>query len=106
MHTCALTQTTPWRFLFRLSLAHDLPLCRKDPSTSALMTHKKDGSSHIVFHSTFEHRPIKKGDEAATSPLNLEPNEGKAKSTSLQMCFHVNQQLVPPDDSGQPRLFS
>ena len=84
MHTCALTQTTPWCFLFRLSLAHDLPLCKKDPSTSALMTRKKDGSSHIVFHTA----------------------EGKAKSTSLQMCFHVNQQLVPPDDSGQPRLFS
>ena len=50
MHTCTLTQTTPWCFLFRLSLAHDLPLCRKDPSTSALMTRKKDGSSHIVFH--------------------------------------------------------
>ena len=50
MHTCTLTQTTPWCFLFRLSLAHDLPLCKKDPSTSALMTRKKDGSSHIVFH--------------------------------------------------------
>ena len=50
MHTCALTQTTPWCFLFRLSLAHDLPLCKKDPSTSALMTRKKDGSSHIVSH--------------------------------------------------------
>ena len=33
MHTCPLTQTTPWCFLFRLSLAHDLPLCKKDPST-------------------------------------------------------------------------
>ena len=84
IHTCALTQTTPWCFFFRLSLAHDLPVCKKDPSTSALMTRKKDGSSHIVFHTA----------------------EGKAKSTSLQMCFHVNQQLVPPDDSGQPRLFS
>ena len=50
MHTCALTQTTPWCFLFRLSLAHDLPLCKKDPSTSTLMTRKRDGSSHIVFH--------------------------------------------------------
>lgn len=50
MHTCALTQTTPWCFLFRLSLTHGLPVCRKDPSTSALMTRKKDGSSHIVFH--------------------------------------------------------
>ena len=50
MYTCALVQTTPWCFLFRLSLAHDLPLCKKDLSTSALMTRKKDGSSHIVFH--------------------------------------------------------
>ena len=50
MHTCALTQTTPWCFLFRLSLARDLPVCKKNPSTSALMTRKKDGSSHIVFH--------------------------------------------------------
>ena len=43
MHTCALTQTTPWCFLFRLSLAHDLPLCKKDPSTSVGMTFKEDG---------------------------------------------------------------
>ena len=49
-HTCALTQTTPWCFLFYLSLAHGLTVCKKDPSTSALMTRKKDGSSHIVFH--------------------------------------------------------
>ena len=49
-HTCALTQTTPWYFLFRLSLTNVLPVCRKDPSTSALMTRKKDRSSHIVFH--------------------------------------------------------
>ena len=50
MHTCTLTQTAPWCFLFRLSLAHDLPLCKKDPSTTTLMTRKKDGSSHIIFH--------------------------------------------------------
>ena len=43
MNTCALVQTTPWCFLFRLSLAHDLPLCKKDPSTSVGMTFKKDG---------------------------------------------------------------
>ena len=43
MHTCALTQTTPWCFLFRLSLAHDLPVCRKDPSTSVGMTFKGNG---------------------------------------------------------------
>ena len=29
MHTCALTQTTPWCFLFRLSLTHGLPVCKK-----------------------------------------------------------------------------
>ena len=49
MHTCALTQTTPWRFLFRLSLTHGLPLCKKDPSTSALMTRKKDDSLTSFF---------------------------------------------------------
>ena len=43
MHTCTLTQTTPWCFLFRLSLAHDLPVCRKDPSTSVGMTFKGNG---------------------------------------------------------------
>ena len=64
---CALTQTTPWCFLFRLSLAHGLPPCKKDPSTSALMTRKKDGMSHIVFHTaTWIHpaplaRPFSKG---------------------------------------------
>ena len=42
MHTCALTQTTPWCFLFRLSLTHGLPVCKKDPSTSALMTRMKN----------------------------------------------------------------
>ena len=43
MHTCALTQTTPWCFLFRLSLTHGLPVCNKAPSTSVGMTFKKDG---------------------------------------------------------------
>ena len=43
MHTCALTQMTPWCFLFRLSLTHGLPVCRKDPSTSVGMTFKEDG---------------------------------------------------------------
>ena len=43
MHTFTLTQTTPWCFLFRLSLAHDLPLCKKDPSTSVGMTFKGNG---------------------------------------------------------------
>ena len=43
MYTCALTQTTPWCFLFRLSLAHGLPVCKKDPSTSVGMTFKEDG---------------------------------------------------------------
>ena len=51
MHTCTLTQTTPWRFLFRLSLAHDLPVCKKDPSTSVGMT----GGRRVISHS-FSHR--------------------------------------------------
>ena len=33
--------------LYRLSLTHVLPVCQKDPSTSTLMTRKKDG---IVSH--------------------------------------------------------
>ena len=49
--------------------------------------------------------PIKKGVEAATSPLNPEPNESKAKSTSLQMCFHVNQQLPILPGRFQPSTF-
>ena len=40
------------------------------------------------LNATFEHRPIKKGDEAATSPLNLEPNEGKAKRGCEEMRIH------------------
>ena len=43
MHTCALTQTTPWCFLFRLSLTHGLPVCKKEPSTSVGMTFKGNG---------------------------------------------------------------
>ena len=43
MHTCALTQTTPWCFLFRLSLTHVLPVCKKDPSTSVGMTFEGNG---------------------------------------------------------------
>ena len=42
-HTCALTQTTPWCFLFRLSLTHGLPVCKKDSSTSVGMTFKGNG---------------------------------------------------------------
>ena len=53
MHTCALTHTTPWCFLFRLSLAHDLPLCKKDPSTSVGMT----GGRRIISHS-LSHRLV------------------------------------------------
>ena len=53
MHTCALTQTTPWCFLFRLSLAHVLPLCKKDPSTSVGMT----GGRRIISHS-LSHRCV------------------------------------------------
>ena len=43
MHTCTLTQTTPWCFLFRLSLTHVLPVYKKDPSTSVGMTFKGNG---------------------------------------------------------------
>ena len=50
MHTCALTQTTPWCFLFRLSLAHVLPLCKKDPSTSVGMTGGRRVISHSLLH--------------------------------------------------------
>ena len=53
MHTCALTQTTPWCFLFRLSLTHVLPVCKKDPSTSVGMT----GGRQIASHS-FSHRCV------------------------------------------------
>ena len=53
MHTCALTQTTPWCFLFRLSLTHVLPVCKKDPSTSVGMT----GGRRIASHS-FSHRLV------------------------------------------------
>ena len=50
MHTCALTQTTPWCFLFRLSLTHDLPLCNKAPSTSVGMTGGRRITSHSLSH--------------------------------------------------------
>ena len=53
MHACALTQTTPWCFLFRLSLAHDLPPCKKDPSTSVGMTNR----IRIISHS-FSYRCV------------------------------------------------
>ena len=50
MHTCALTQTTPWCFLFRLSLTHVLPVCKKDPSTSVGMTGGRRIASHSLSH--------------------------------------------------------
>ena len=50
MHTCALTQTTPWCFLFRLSLTHGLPVCKKDPSTSVGMTGGRRIASHNLSH--------------------------------------------------------
>ena len=50
MHTCALTQTTPWCFLFRLSLARGLPVCKKDPSTSVGMTGGRRVVSHSLSH--------------------------------------------------------
>ena len=46
IHTCPLTQTTPWCFLFRLSLAHGLPVCKKYPSTSVGMTGGRQIASH------------------------------------------------------------
>ena len=50
MHICALTQATPWCFLFRLSLTHGLPVCRKDPSTSVGMTGGRRVISHSLSH--------------------------------------------------------
>ena len=50
MHTCTLTQTTPWCFLFRLSLTHVLPVCRKEPSTSVGMTGGRRIASHSLSH--------------------------------------------------------
>ena len=50
MHTCTLTQTTPWCFLFRLSLTHVLPVCKKDPSTSVGMTGGRRIASHSLSH--------------------------------------------------------
>ena len=50
MHTCVLTQTTPWCFLFRLSLTHGLPVCKKDPSTSVGMTGGRQVISHSLSH--------------------------------------------------------
>ena len=50
MHTCTLTQTTPWCFLFRLSLTHVLPVCKKDPSTSVGITGGRQVISHSLSH--------------------------------------------------------
>ena len=50
MHTCTLTQTTPWCFLFRLSLTHVLPVCKKDSSTSVGMTGGRRIASHSLSH--------------------------------------------------------
>ena len=50
MHTCTLTQTTPWCFLFRLSLTHVLSVCRKYPSTSVGMTVGRRVVSHSFSH--------------------------------------------------------
>ena len=50
MHTCPLTQTIPWCFLFRLSLTHGLPVCKKDPSTSVGMTGGRRIASHSLSH--------------------------------------------------------
>ena len=50
MYTCALTQTTPWCFLCRLSLTHGLPVCKKDPSTAVGMTGGRRVISHSLSH--------------------------------------------------------
>ena len=50
MHTCPLTQMSPWCFLFRLSLTHGLPVCKKDPSTSVGMTGGRRVISHSLSH--------------------------------------------------------
>ena len=54
MHACSLTQTTPWCFLFRLSLTHGLPVCRKDPSTSVGMTNRIRITSHSFSYRCVE----------------------------------------------------
>ena len=54
MHTCALTQTTPWCFLFRLSLTHGLPSCKKDPSTSVGITNRIRIISHSFLYRCVE----------------------------------------------------
>ena len=66
MHICALTQTIPWCFLFRLSLTHVLPVCKKDPSTSVGMTGGRRIASHSLSHRFVIHpaplaRPFSKG---------------------------------------------
>ena len=50
MHTCTLTQGTPWCFLCRLSFVYDLAVCRKDPSTSVGMTGGRRIASHSLSH--------------------------------------------------------
>ena len=50
MYTCALTQTTPWCLLFRLSLTHGLPVCKQNPSTSVGMIGGRRIASHSLSH--------------------------------------------------------
>ena len=54
MYKCVLTQTTPWCFLFRLSLTHGLPVCKKDPSASVGMTNRIRITSHSFSYRCVE----------------------------------------------------
>ena len=72
--------------LYRLSLTHVLPVCKKDPSTSALMTRKKDGSSHIVFHTM----------SALSAPAGHLPLEWKATIRESPLLKRRRATLVNP----------
>ena len=54
MYKCVLAQTIPWCFLFRLSLPHGLPVCKKDPSTSVGMTNRIRITSHSFSYRCIE----------------------------------------------------
>ena len=55
------------------------------------------------LNATSGHRPNKK--KQRSRHLNPEPNESKAKSTSIWMCFRVNQQLPILPGRFQPSTF-
>ena len=91
MHTCALTQTTPWCFLFRLSLVHDLPVCKKNPSTSALMTRKKDGCLASSFIPLRRVVPLRGTLSCAFGAALL---QGPTRWGLSHMGFHVAGRIV------------